>query len=72
MKKIVALILVVAICLSMVACTGGSSSGSSKTRTCKSCGRSFTVGDSAGNSMSIAKSGMCNNCYRNFKSMTGK
>lgn len=50
----------------------GSSSGSSKSRTCKSCGRSFKVGDSAGNSSSIAKSGMCNNCYRNFKSMTGK
>lgn len=36
---------------------------------CKSCGRSFKAGDSAGNYMNIARTGMCNNCYRNYKSL---
>lgn len=67
MKRIIALILVFALCLSLCACGGG---GSPKKNTCKSCGRSFQAGDSAGNFRKIASSGMCNNCYNNFKSMT--
>ena len=43
---------------------GGGSSGSSHSRTCKSCGKSYT--DSA-NTLSIAKTGMCENCYGNFE-----
>ena len=70
-KRILALILVITLCLSLCACVGGSSGGSSKTNTCKSCGRTFEAGDSAGNFMNIARSGMCNNCYNNYKSMTG-
>ena len=50
----------------------GSGSSSGKSATCKVCGRSFKAGDSAGNFMSIAKSGMCNNCHRNYTSMTGE
>ena len=50
----------------------GSGSSSGKSATCKVCGRSFNAGDSAGNFMSIARSGMCNNCHRNFMSMSGE
>lgn len=42
-------------------------SSSSRTAKCKSCGRKYEAGDSAGNFMNIAKTGMCNNCYRNFE-----
>lgn len=68
MKRIIALILIAALCLSLCACGGGSSSP--KKNSCKSCGRSYQAGDSAGNFMKIAKTGMCNNCYNNFKSMS--
>ena len=43
------------------------SSYSSYTNTCSSCGRSFSAGDSDGNYKNIASTGMCNNCYKNFK-----
>lgn len=36
---------------------------------CKSCGRWFRAGDDEGNFMKVAKSGMCNNCYGNYKDM---
>lgn len=35
--------------------------------TCKMCGRSWNSGDSGGNYMSIALSGMCKNCKSNYK-----
>ncbi len=34
---------------------------------CKSCGRTYKPGDTDGNFMNIARTGMCNNCYENFK-----
>ena len=37
---------------------------------CKSCGRKFEAGDTAENYMNIARTGMCNNCYNNYKSMS--
>lgn len=37
--------------------------------TCKSCGRSWQAGDSGGNFMNIAKTGMCNNCENNYHSL---
>ena len=37
--------------------------------TCKSCGRSWNAGDSDGNFMNIAKTGMCNNCESNYHSL---
>ena len=45
----------------------GSSSSKYSTNTCKSCGRTYEAGDSGGNFMSIARTGMCKNCYENFK-----
>ena len=50
-------------------CGGGGGGGSSShsTNTCKSCGRTFEAGDSGGNYMSIARTGMCKNRYNNFK-----
>ena len=46
---------------------GGSSSSHHSTITCKSCGRTYEAGDSGGNYMNIARTGMCKNCYNNFK-----
>ena len=60
---IIAVILIVAL-LGMCSSGGGSSSGSASSKTCKSCHRTFT--DSA-NKTSIAKTGMCSNCYSNFQ-----
>ena len=57
---IIALVFLLASCVN----GGSSSSGSSNSRTCKSCGRTFT--DST-NKSSIARTGMCSNCYNNFK-----
>lgn len=51
----------------------GNSSSSAKPAgegVCKSCGRQFEAGDSGGNYMNIAKTGMCKNCYNNYNSMS--
>ena len=37
------------------------------TATCQSCGRTFSAGDIGGNYINIAKTGFCNNCYKNYK-----
>ena len=66
MKKFIALILALVLCLSLCACGGGSSSYKPKSSECKSCHRTFYAGDSAGNFMNIARTGMCNKCYENF------
>lgn len=69
-RRVISVILIIcivlALVLSMSGCTG-SSSGHSKNNTCKSCGRSFPAGDSGGNYMSIARTGMCKNCYNNYQ-----
>ena len=39
------------------------SSHSKDARKCKSCGKYYEPGDSGGNFMNIAKTGMCKNCY---------
>lgn len=44
-----------------------SSGGSSNT--CPSCGRIYSAGDSGGNFLNIAGSGLCNNCESNYHSM---
>ncbi len=46
--------------------TSGGQFTSSKA-TCKMCGRSWNSGDSGGNYMSIALSGMCKSCKSNYK-----
>ena len=43
------------------------SSNSKSGLKCKVCGKYFKPGDSGGNYMSIAKTGMCKNCYNNFQ-----
>lgn len=47
--------------------SGASGGSSSSTNKCKSCGRVFEAGDSAGNYRCIARTGMCNNCYNNYQ-----
>lgn len=49
--------------------SGGSSSGSSSTKTCQSCGRTFS--DST-NKNYIRHTNMCRNCYRNYCYGVGK
>ena len=62
----VVFIAVIVLIALIASCTGSGSgsSGSSNSRRCKSCGRTFT--DSS-NTRSIARTGMCSNCYNNFK-----
>ena len=61
--SIVALVCVLCMCSS----GGGSGSSTRDSSECKSCHRTYYAGDSAGNYMNIARTGMCNNCYDNFK-----
>ena len=66
--RILAMLLAVVMAVSLAACTS-SDSRSSKTATCGACGRTYEAGDSGGNYMSIARTHMCKNCSRNYKSM---
>lgn len=66
-RKLFPLLLALLLAFSLVGCTSGGGSGSSKTATCGSCGRTFEAGDSGGNYMSIARTHMCKNCYSNFQ-----
>lgn len=50
-----------------IASGAGSGNSSSNSYTCQSCGREFQGGTS--DSKSIAKTHMCSNCYKNFKSL---
>ena len=61
---IVAIIVGICILVGAIMAMTDDSSSSSNSKTCKSCNRSYT--DSA-NTMSIAKTGMCKNCYGNFE-----
>ena len=66
---IIALVLVFLVsCMST--CGDSDYTPTTKTNECKSCGRSYPAGDDAGNFMNIAKTGMCKNCYNNYKSMS--
>ena len=70
MKKGFVIFIAVIVLIALIAsCSGGGSGGGSGHRTnpCKSCGRSYEAGDAGGNFMSIAKTGMCKNCYNNFQ-----
>lgn len=64
---IIAFVLLVVLLGSCGNLFGGSGGRSAKTNTCKSCGRTFEAGDSDGNFMNIARTGMCNNCYENYQ-----
>lgn len=59
---IVGILLTILIVVVAYLCSGCSAGGSS--RTCRSCGRSFT--DSS-NVSSIKKTNMCTNCYGNYQ-----
>lgn len=61
---IIAILLTILMVVVAYLCSGGSANGSSSSRTCQSCGRSFT--DSS-NISSIKKTNMCKNCYGNFE-----
>jgi len=71
--KIISYIFIILVGYWVVSCNMGNSSGSSSgSKTCKSCGRTFS---DTSNFMSIAKTGMCKNCYNNYnwgKAATGK
>ena len=64
MKKIVCLLLTLAMGLTLVAC---GTSGERDVNKCGSCGTKYYAGDAGGNCMKIATSGMCKKCYSNFK-----
>lgn len=59
---IVIAILVVILVAFLTMCSSGGGGGSSS-KTCRSCGRSFSSGS---NLSSIKKTGMCTNCYGNY------
>ncbi len=67
-SRILAMLLAIILAVSLVGCTG-SNSHSSKTTACGACGRTYEAGDNGGNYMSIARTHMCKNCARNYKSM---
>ena len=68
MKKLLLFVLIIVIITMLGSCLGDSTSSSSSSKaTCGSCGRSYSAGDSGGNYRSIAWTGMCKNCYNNFK-----
>lgn len=70
-RNFLLLIFIVApVIFTLTACSGGSYSA--KTKTCGSCGRTFEAGDAGGNFMSISRTGMCTNCYNNYKYATGR
>ena len=62
MKKVLAIILIFLLLLLLVSC----SSSKSSTLTCSMCGKTYKAGDSGGNYMSIAYSGMCKKCHNNY------
>lgn len=65
MKKILVFVIIILILGILGSCLGNTSS-SAKAR-CSSCGRSYSAGDAGGNYRSITWTGMCKNCYNNFK-----
>ena len=62
-------LIVIFLVLGMASCSGGGScvGKSHSTNTCEACGRSWEAGDSGGNYMNITRTGMCKNCYNNYK-----
>ena len=61
---VMALVIVLVFVGALGAYVPGTGGGGGNSRVCKSCGRTFT--DSS-NTMNIAKTGMCNNCYGNYQ-----
>ena len=67
LARAAAYVLIVLLVLSILGGAGGfAGGGSPSVNRCRSCGRSFQAG-AGSNFMSIARSGMCSNCYNNFK-----
>ena len=71
LRAIVILTLVIALISGIAVGGGGGGGGSRDSNTCKSCHRSWEAGDSGGNFMNIARTGMCKNCYGNYNSLKG-
>ena len=68
-SSIIAIIVFVIIIFAISGGLGSSGGSSGRGGTCKSCGRKFAAGDEGGNYMSVARRGMCKNCYNNYDSM---
>lgn len=66
---LVVIVVIIYVISGAITGTIGGGGGSSSSNTCRSCGRSFQAGDSGGNFLNIAGSGMCNNCESNFHSL---
>ena len=76
MKKILALVLMLMLCMSLLyGC--GSSSDKTYSKTCKVCHRTFSYkGSEYGNNAqknasNISRTNMCLNCYNNYKWASG-
>ena len=69
-KVLLGVLIVMAILYGIaMASVSGGSRGSGSSNTCGSCGRSWSAGDSGGNYMNIARTGMCNNCENNYHTL---
>ena len=65
--KVVVILLVLTILTGILSASIGGNINDNDGNVCGSCGRSYSAGDIGGNYMSIARTGMCKNCYNNFK-----
>ena len=66
--SVIAVIIVIVLIIAMIgSCSGNDESSSHSSETCVGCGRTWQAGDPGGNFMSIVTTGMCKNCYNNFK-----
>ena len=77
MKKTIALILALMMCLALLCSCDSSSSSKTYSATCKVCGRTFSYEDvnygnqAQKNVSNISRTNMCLNCYSNYKYLNG-
>ncbi len=73
MKKVLSIFLaiwLIGLCISIISCAACDGGGNtSYSYTCKVCDRKFSGGTS--NSKSIIRTGMCSQCYKNYKYAIG-
>lgn len=72
-KKVIKIIVITLIVIALLVAIGvmiwsfANESNPVRKNECESCGREWSAGDANGNFINISKTGMCNNCYENFK-----
>ncbi len=77
MKKLFDLIVIFALCVTLLCGCGSSPSSKTYSAKCKICGRTFSYkGENYGNQAqknvsNIHRTNMCLNCYNNYKSLSG-